>query len=75
MSGLRSNNFQPVMADDTAHSQFNPERRKSGPLKEIIGMSKPVTKCQLDGSDIFTSQLSRTVSTNTSAYVSHVDFE
>ncbi|WZH45640.1 Reticulon-domain-containing protein [Fusarium acuminatum] len=41
MDGLRTNNFQPVMADDTAHSQFNPERRRSGPLKEIIGM-KPI---------------------------------
>lgn len=41
MDGLRTDNFQPVMADDTAHSQFNPERRRSGPLKEIIGM-KPV---------------------------------
>lgn len=44
MSGLRSNNFQPVMADDDSHSQFNPERRRSGPLKEIIAQQDSLYK-------------------------------
>ncbi|KAG5657929.1 hypothetical protein KAF25_007962 [Fusarium avenaceum] len=44
MDGLRTNNFQPVMADDTAHSQFNPERRRSGPLKEIIAQQDSLYK-------------------------------
>ncbi|KAM0470327.1 hypothetical protein ACHAP7_009629 [Fusarium lateritium] len=44
MSGLRANNFQPVIADDSSHSQFNPERRRSGPLKEIIAQQDSLYK-------------------------------
>ncbi|KAM0351018.1 hypothetical protein ACHAPU_002796 [Fusarium lateritium] len=44
MNGLRTNNFQPVMAEDSSHSQFNPERRKSGPLKEIIAQQDSLYK-------------------------------
>ncbi|KAF5678676.1 hypothetical protein FHETE_1117 [Fusarium heterosporum] len=44
MNGLRTNEFQPVIADDNSHSQFNPERRRSGPLKEIVAQQDSLYK-------------------------------
>ncbi|OBS24286.1 hypothetical protein FPOA_04832 [Fusarium poae] len=43
MSGLQ-NNFQPVMAEDTNGTQFNGQRRRSGPLKEIVAQQDSLYK-------------------------------
>ncbi|KAM0235153.1 hypothetical protein ACHAPO_005949 [Fusarium lateritium] len=43
MSGLQ-NNFQPVMAEDTAGTQFNGQRRRSGPLKDIVAQQDSLYK-------------------------------
>jgi len=43
MSGLQ-NNFQPVMADETMGTQFNGQRRRSGPLKDIVAQQDSLYK-------------------------------
>ncbi|RGP77810.1 hypothetical protein FLONG3_4104 [Fusarium longipes] len=43
MSGLQ-NNFQPVMAEETTGTQFNGQRRQSGPLKEIVAQQDSLYK-------------------------------
>ncbi|KAM0374435.1 hypothetical protein ACHAPY_008679 [Fusarium culmorum] len=43
MSGIQ-NNFQPVMAEDTASPQINGQRRRSGPLKDIVAQQDSLYK-------------------------------
>jgi len=43
MSGLQ-NNFQPVVAEETTGTQFNGQRRQSGPLKEIVAQQDSLYK-------------------------------
>ncbi|EKJ77756.1 hypothetical protein FPSE_02254 [Fusarium pseudograminearum CS3096] len=43
MSGIQ-NNFQPVMAEDTTGPQINGQRRRSGPLKDIVAQQDSLYK-------------------------------
>ncbi|RGP71931.1 hypothetical protein FSPOR_3046 [Fusarium sporotrichioides] len=43
MNGLQ-NNFQPVMAEETTGTQFDGQRRRSGPLKEIVAQQDSLYK-------------------------------
>lgn len=43
MSGIQ-NNFQPVVAEDTTGPQINGQRRRSGPLKDIVAQQDSLYK-------------------------------
>ncbi|GKU05611.1 hypothetical protein FLAG1_08489 [Fusarium langsethiae] len=43
MNGLQ-NNFQPVMDEETTGTQFDGQRRRSGPLKEIVAQQDSLYK-------------------------------